>query len=108
VLTTRSRYIISITMAFTYGYETDSLDAPLVKSLAEFVQLLNDGLPPERNAMLSAFPFRTYFCDLVEVCGGLNRPWYSGEYPGLVSWCSVQEGCITVSGAIAEIFGRPL
>ncbi|KAG6374033.1 cytochrome P450 [Boletus reticuloceps] len=50
-------YIISITMAFTYGYETDSLDAPLVKSLAEFVKLLNDGLPPERNAMLTAFPF---------------------------------------------------
>lgn len=54
-----SRYIISITMAFTYGYETDSLEAPLVKSLAEFVKLLNDGLPPERNAMLTAFPFRT-------------------------------------------------
>ncbi|KAH0833991.1 hypothetical protein J3R83DRAFT_11225 [Lanmaoa asiatica] len=49
-------YIVSITMAFTYGYETDSLDAPLVKSLAEFVKLLNDGMPPERNAMLTAFP----------------------------------------------------
>lgn len=47
-------------MEFTYGYETDSLDAPLVKSLAEFVKLLNDGLPPERNAMLTAFPFRGY------------------------------------------------
>lgn len=45
-------------MAFTYGYETDSLDAPLVKLLAEFATLLNDGLPPERNAMLVAFPFR--------------------------------------------------
>lgn len=47
-------------MAFTYGYQADSLDAPLVKSLAEFVKLLNDGLPPERNAMLTAFPFRGY------------------------------------------------
>lgn len=47
-------------MAFTYGYETDSLDAPFVKTLAEFVKLLNDGLAPERNAMLTAFPLRTY------------------------------------------------
>ncbi|KIK93114.1 hypothetical protein PAXRUDRAFT_145750 [Paxillus rubicundulus Ve08.2h10] len=50
-------YVISITMGLTYGYEMASLDAPLVKSLAEFVSLLNDGLPPERNAMLTAFPF---------------------------------------------------
>ena len=47
-------------MAFTYGYETNSLDVPLVKSLAEFVKLLNDGLAPERSAMLTAFPFRAY------------------------------------------------
>lgn len=45
-------------MAFTYGYETDSLEAPLVKSLAEFANLLNDGMSPERNAILTAFPFR--------------------------------------------------
>lgn len=53
-------------MAFTYGYEADSLEAPLVKSLAEFVKLLNDGLPPERNAILTAFPF----------CAYLSLGWY--------------------------------
>lgn len=55
-------------MAYTYGYETDSLEAPLVKSLVEFVKLLNDGLPPERHAMLTAFPFRAY----------LSLGWYLG------------------------------
>ena len=55
-------------MAFTYGYQTDSLDAPLVKSLAEFVKLLNDGLPPERNLMLTAFPF----------CASLSLWWIEG------------------------------
>ncbi|KAG9311063.1 hypothetical protein JVU11DRAFT_8967 [Chiua virens] len=61
-------------MAFTYGYETDSLDEPLVKSLAELVKLLNDGLAPERNAMLTAFPFRGYISLWV-----INIPtWFPG------------------------------
>ncbi|KIJ61263.1 hypothetical protein HYDPIDRAFT_138140 [Hydnomerulius pinastri MD-312] len=54
-------YIASITMAVTYGYELTSLGAPLVKPVSELVRLLNDGLPPERNAMLTVFPFLAYF-----------------------------------------------
>lgn len=77
-------------MAYTYGYETDSLDVPLVKSLAEFVKLLNDGLAPERNAMLTAFPFRVYLpykwyvgprirCKLKLDCVVANiPPWFPG------------------------------
>ncbi|KAF9228060.1 cytochrome P450 [Gyrodon lividus] len=50
-------YVISITMGVLYGYEMVPLDAPFVKALAEFTKLLNVGLGPERNAMLTAFPF---------------------------------------------------
>ncbi|KAG1736217.1 cytochrome P450 [Suillus lakei] len=52
-------YTASIIMSVTYGHDKVSWDAPPIKSVAELAELLNVGLPPERSAILTAFPILT-------------------------------------------------
>lgn len=46
-------------MSVTYGHDKVSWDAPPIKSVAELVELINVGIPPERSTILTAFPIRT-------------------------------------------------
>ncbi|KAG2035464.1 cytochrome P450 [Suillus americanus] len=52
-------YTASIIMSVTYGHEKVSWDAPPIKSVAELSELINVTLPPERSAILTAFPILT-------------------------------------------------
>ncbi|KAG2065218.1 cytochrome P450 [Suillus decipiens] len=52
-------YTASIIMSLTYGHDKVSWDALPIKSVAELVELINVGLPPERSAILTAFPILT-------------------------------------------------
>lgn len=52
-------YTASIIMSVTYGHDKVCWDAPPIKSVAELVELINVGLPPERSAILTAFPILT-------------------------------------------------
>ncbi|KAG2152780.1 cytochrome P450 [Suillus clintonianus] len=52
-------YTASIIMSVTYGHEKVSWDAPPIVSVAELAELLTVGLPPERSAILTAFPILT-------------------------------------------------
>ncbi|KAG1875755.1 CyP450 monooxygenase [Suillus subluteus] len=52
-------YTASIIMCVTYGHDKVTWDARPIKSVAELVELINVGLPPERSAILTAFPILT-------------------------------------------------
>jgi len=54
-------YVASNVMALAYGYEIASRDDPMVRTVMSLVNILSRAMSPERNAVITAFPFLDKF-----------------------------------------------
>lgn len=93
-------------MSVTYGHDKVCWDAPPIKSVAELVELINVGLPPERSAILTAFPIRTQsYVHKIEL---LTLPRCSYATTCLVPGCIIPAYRAAHAEARTRVYGRTI